>query len=143
MQTATQDPLAMLDELAAKPAKRSATSAPMVERPDMAGAIMGWLDNKAKVDHYNSLKETFEQQIVTAAAEERMMASRRNGDVVSTVKLAAEGRSVSVTYQCRYCKVPDDAVAELRERLGESFDRYFASQTCLARRPPFRPDPDG
>jgi hypothetical protein len=123
------DPFAALAK--PKPAAAKKSKIPVIESPGLSSEIKDWIEADEAVKNAEAKKAAVAVLILSHAEDKRLEASVATGECLSSVRLAAEGGTVTVTQKNQYCAVAAEALDDLRGHFGEDYARYFAEERSI------------
>jgi hypothetical protein len=133
--TAASAPMDLLMQMAAgkAPAKGKKKAEKLAASlPDINPHIDRFLEAAREAETWESRRVTEEQQILAAAAPERLRLCRESGRFESSVTV---NDRLLMTQTCVYSAIPADHEADLREAFGADAGRYFKVDLKIALTP--------
>jgi hypothetical protein len=116
----------------AKPASKSKSKTPEVQRDDLNEAIDKWLEASRMEKDAEALKAQAEAVILPEAESERVKASMNDGEFHSSVKINGK---ITTSVQSRYSPVDPANEDAIKGVVGAKFDEFFKTKTDVGLKP--------
>jgi len=113
-------------------AKKSKSTTPQIDRPDLEEAIKKWEEGKKMEKDGKAMRVQAEGVILPEAEEERLRISVTDGKHHSSVRVNGK---VTISTQNKYSPIGTEHEETIRKVVGDKFEEFFKEKTNVSLKP--------